>query len=50
MDLFHSFDRDDNGYIMVAKLARSMAKMVHAVSFWEITDMIVEIDMTGMEE
>nr|ABK25964.1 unknown [Picea sitchensis] len=47
IELFRSFDRDGNGYITAAELARSMAKMGHALSFRELTEMMAEADTDG---
>ncbi|XP_031494853.1 probable calcium-binding protein CML15 [Nymphaea colorata] len=45
--LFQAFDQDGNGYITAAELARSMAKLGHALTLRELTDMIREADSDG---
>eukprot|EP00262_Sarcandra_glabra_P008913 TRINITY_DN22857_c0_g1_i1.p1 TRINITY_DN22857_c0_g1~~TRINITY_DN22857_c0_g1_i1.p1 ORF type:complete len:161 (-),score=16.56 TRINITY_DN22857_c0_g1_i1:212-694(-) len=47
MEVFRTFDRDGNGYITAAELARSMAKMGNPLTFRELTEMIREADMDG---
>uniref|UniRef100_A0A0D6QZ85 EF-hand domain-containing protein n=1 Tax=Araucaria cunninghamii TaxID=56994 RepID=A0A0D6QZ85_ARACU len=47
LELFRAFDRDGNGYITAAELARSMARMGHALSFRELQEMITEADTDG---
>ncbi|CAA6657654.1 unnamed protein product [Spirodela intermedia] len=46
-EVFRSFDRDGNGYITAPELARSMAKMGHPVTFYELTEMMREADLDG---
>lgn len=45
--LFRLFDRDGNGYITAAELAHSMAKLGHALTAKELTEMIKEADIDG---
>ncbi|XP_049395679.1 probable calcium-binding protein CML15 [Solanum stenotomum] len=47
LEVFRSFDRDGNGYITLAKLAGSMAKMGQPLSYRELTEMIKEADVDG---
>ncbi|KAL6175366.1 hypothetical protein ACLB2K_052007 [Fragaria x ananassa] len=47
MEVFQSFDRDGNGYITAAELAKSMAKMGQPLSYKELTEMIKEADTDG---
>ena len=47
LELFRAFDKDGNGYITAAELAHSMAKLGHALSFRELTEMITEADTDG---
>ncbi|KAL8536758.1 hypothetical protein ACS0TY_012072 [Phlomoides rotata] len=45
--LFKMFDKDGNGYITVAELAHSIAKLGHALTVDELTGMIREADTDG---
>lgn len=45
--VFRTFDRDGNGFITAAELAHSMAKLGHALSVKELSDMIREADTDG---
>ncbi|XP_027125249.1 probable calcium-binding protein CML15 [Coffea arabica] len=47
LKVFHSFDRDGNGYITLAELAGSMAKMGQPLTYRELTEMIQEADTDG---
>ncbi|XP_006345065.1 probable calcium-binding protein CML15 [Solanum tuberosum] len=47
LEVFRSFDRDGNGYITLAELAGSMAKMGQPLSYRELTEMIKEADVDG---
>ncbi|XP_072957318.1 probable calcium-binding protein CML14 [Typha angustifolia] len=47
LEVFRSFDRDGNGYISAAELARSMAKMGQPLTFCELTQMMREADTDG---
>jgi calcium-binding protein CML len=47
LEVFNAFDRDGNGYISAAELARSMAKMGQPLSFLELTQMMKEADTDG---
>lgn len=47
LEVFRSFDRDGNGYITLAELAGSMAKMGQALTYRELTEMIREADTDG---
>lgn len=47
LEVFRSFDRDGNGYITLAELAGSMAKMGQALTYRELTEMINEADTDG---
>ncbi|KAL3343040.1 hypothetical protein AABB24_026873 [Solanum stoloniferum] len=47
LEVFRSFDRDGNGYITLAELAGSMAKMGQPLSYPELTEMIKEADVDG---
>jgi calcium-binding protein CML len=46
-EAFRAFDRDGNGYISAAELARSMARMGHPICYAELTDMMREADTDG---
>ena len=46
MELFLSFDRDNNGYITAAELARSMAKMGHTL-FLNVGKMLGLLQLFG---
>ncbi|CAI9113447.1 OLC1v1014051C1 [Oldenlandia corymbosa var. corymbosa] len=46
-EIFRSFDRDGNGYITLAELAGSMAKMGQPLTYRELTEMIKEADTDG---
>lgn len=45
--VFHSFDRDRNGVITRAELAKAMAKMGQPLTYKELTEMIEEADTDG---
>lgn len=47
LEVFRSFDRDGNGYITAAELAKSMAKMGQPLTYKELTEMIKEADTDG---
>ncbi|KAK1302233.1 putative calcium-binding protein CML14 [Acorus calamus] len=47
MEVFRLFDRDGNGFITAAELARSMAKMGHPLTFVELTALMREADTDG---
>ncbi|KAL0906793.1 hypothetical protein M5K25_025315 [Dendrobium thyrsiflorum] len=47
LEVFRSFDRDGNGYISAAELARSMARMGQPLTFYELTAMMREADTNG---
>ncbi|GAA0145069.1 calmodulin-related [Lithospermum erythrorhizon] len=47
MEVFHSFDRDNNGYITLAELAGQMAKMGQPVTYRELMEMLQEADTDG---
>ncbi|RAL41246.1 unnamed protein product [Cuscuta campestris] len=47
LEVFRSFDRDGNGYITLAELAGSMAKMGQPLTYRELTEMIREADTDG---
>ncbi|XP_057438366.1 probable calcium-binding protein CML15 [Lotus japonicus] len=47
LGVFKCFDRDGNGYISAAELAGAMAKMGHALTYRELTEMITEADTDG---
>ncbi|XP_059643930.1 probable calcium-binding protein CML15 [Cornus florida] len=47
LEVFRSFDRDGNGYITLAELAGSMAKMGQPLTYRELTEMIQEADIDG---
>lgn len=42
--LFRAFDRDGNGFITAVELAHSMARLGHALTVKELTEMIREAD------
>uniref|UniRef100_A0ACD6ATF2 Uncharacterized protein n=2 Tax=Avena sativa TaxID=4498 RepID=A0ACD6ATF2_AVESA len=46
-EAFRGFDRDGNGYISAAELARSMARMGHPICYAELTEMMREADTDG---
>lgn len=46
-DLFRAFDRDGNGFITAVELAHSMARLGHALTAKELTEMIKEADTDG---
>nr|GMD81118.1 probable calcium-binding protein CML18 [Ipomoea batatas] len=48
--LFKFFDSDGDGYITAAELAHSMAKLGHALTEEELTEMITEADTDGDDE
>lgn len=45
--IFRTFDTDGNGYITAAELAHSMARLGHALTAKELTEMIKEADTDG---
>ncbi|KAJ8492038.1 hypothetical protein OPV22_013759 [Ensete ventricosum] len=47
LEVFRCFDRDGNGYISAAELARSMARMGQPLTFVELTDMMQQADADG---
>lgn len=47
LGVFRSFDRDGNGYITLAELAGSMAKMGQPLTYRELTEMVREADTDG---
>ncbi|KAI3684970.1 hypothetical protein L6452_34200 [Arctium lappa] len=47
LEVFRSFDRDGNGFITLAELAGSMAKMGQPLTYRELTEMIEEADTDG---
>lgn len=47
LEVFRSFDRDGNGYITLAELAGSMAKMGQPLTYRELTEIIKEADVDG---
>ncbi|XP_009416780.2 probable calcium-binding protein CML14 [Musa acuminata AAA Group] len=47
LEVFRSFDRDGNGYISAAELARSMARMGQPLTFLELTEMMRQADTDG---
>ncbi|KAF3340044.1 calcium-binding protein CML14 [Carex littledalei] len=47
LEVFNAFDRDGNGYISAAELARSMAKMGQPLTFVELQHMMKEADTDG---
>ncbi|OAY75262.1 probable calcium-binding protein CML14 [Ananas comosus] len=47
LEVFRAFDRDGNGYISAAELARSMARMGQPLTFVELTQMMREADADG---
>lgn len=47
LKMFRSFDRDGNGYITLAELAGSMAKMGQPLTYRELKEMISEADTNG---
>lgn len=46
-EAFRSFDREGNGFITPAQLAKSMAKMGHPLTYRELTSMVEEADIDG---
>jgi calcium-binding protein CML len=46
-EAFRAFDRDGNGFISAAELARSMALMGHPICYVELTDTMKEADTDG---
>ncbi|XP_042004686.1 probable calcium-binding protein CML15 [Salvia splendens] len=47
IEVFRSFDRDGSGYITAAELAGQMAKMGHALTYRELSEMMQEADANG---
>ncbi|URE30200.1 calcium-binding protein [Musa troglodytarum] len=47
LEVFRCFDRDGNGFISAAELARSMARMGQPLTFVELTDMMQQADADG---
>ncbi|XP_047323466.1 probable calcium-binding protein CML16 [Impatiens glandulifera] len=47
MEIFQSFDRDGNGYITTAELAKQMSKMGHSLTFKELSDLMTDADANG---
>ncbi|EPS74121.1 hypothetical protein M569_00632, partial [Genlisea aurea] len=47
LEVFRSFDRDGNGYITAAELAKQMAKMGQPLTYRELSEMIAEADANG---
>ncbi|KAJ3695315.1 hypothetical protein LUZ60_000692 [Juncus effusus] len=47
LEIFRGFDRDGNGFISAAELARTMAKMGQPLTFGELTQMMTEADTDG---
>ncbi|KAK4781898.1 hypothetical protein SAY86_016000 [Trapa natans] len=47
VQVFHSFDRDGNGFISAAELAGAMAKMGQPLTYHELQEMIKEADVDG---
>ncbi|KAM3270393.1 putative calcium-binding protein CML16 [Capsicum chacoense] len=47
MELFRTFDRDGNGYITAAELAKQMAKMGHPLTYRELSSLMQEADTNG---
>lgn len=47
MEVFRTFDRDGNGYITAAELAKQMAKMGHPLTYRELSEMMREADVNG---
>ncbi|XP_028753730.1 probable calcium-binding protein CML15 [Neltuma alba] len=47
LEVFKCFDRDGNGYISAAELARAMARMGQPLTYRELTQMIKDADEDG---
>ncbi|XP_062232217.1 probable calcium-binding protein CML14 [Phragmites australis] len=47
LEVFRAFDRDGNGYISAAELARSMARLGQPLTFEELTRMMRDADADG---
>ncbi|KAI5678725.1 hypothetical protein M9H77_09675 [Catharanthus roseus] len=47
MQVFKSFDRDNNGFITAIELASQMAKMGHPLTYKELSEMMKEADTNG---
>ncbi|KAK1361935.1 putative calcium-binding protein CML16 [Heracleum sosnowskyi] len=47
LEVFRSFDRDGNGYITTAELAKQMAKMGQSLTYAEISELMKEADTNG---
>ena len=47
VEVFKCFDRDGNGYISAAELARAMARMGQPLTYRELTQMIKDADEDG---
>ncbi|PAN17977.1 hypothetical protein GQ55_3G159400 [Panicum hallii var. hallii] len=47
LEVFRAFDRDGNGFISAAELARSMARLGQPLTFEELTRMMRDADADG---
>ena len=47
LEVFQAFDRDGNGYISAAELARSMARLGQPLTFDELRRMMSDADVDG---